>query len=86
MEIREILKEFIPCHKELCLKCFSEQRLTQFTSRLLVTMIKKSQFDVLGNDLDKLNIHHENNNSNHMGNKNSELLNQFRDQYFSSKK
>lgn len=85
--MKEILREFIPCHKNLYLRYFSEQRLTQFTSRLLVTMIKKSKIDVVGNNFEELKINNsENNKSNRTDNKNSELLNQFRENYFSSRK
>ncbi|CAF1029949.1 unnamed protein product [Brachionus calyciflorus] len=85
-EIRDILVKFIPKHEDLILSSFSEQRLTKFTSRLLVTMKKKTDKNDNLTNLDRLAINDAFNTELHQSNRNTDILNQFRDKYFAPKK
>lgn len=73
-ELNEILKNFIPLNNEcLDLISFSEQRLTRFTSRILVCMKRnekqfKRAIRQQAHECDDLN--------------NLNILNKFRDNYF----
>jgi len=74
-EITSTLRDFVPLKKGLKLIEFSEQRLTRFTSRILVTMARitdKSSGTNYGDEITKdLTIN---------------SLNRFRENYFSSNK
>ena len=86
-----MLKGFIPIHDKLDLVSFSEQRLSGFTSRILVTMTPKIVDNLsaveLGNNLSsELHV-----NDGAIAENKTELdkmnsLNQFRTKHFSTKK
>lgn len=83
-EIRNILLGFVPTHSNLELVSLSEQRLTRSTSRILVTMKRKENFEKLVQRLDTIGMH--DNESGSEARTNIDHLNQFRDKYFSTKK
>ena len=82
-----ILIEFIPMREQLELVCFSEQRLTKFTSRILVTMKKNTSHSFNANLSQKLNLTDSDSTSDTATRADKiNLLNQFREKYFSTKK
>lgn len=86
-ETNNILIEFIPMREQLELVCFSEQRLTKFTSRILVTMRKNTSHSFNANLSQKLNLTDSDSTSDTATRADKiNLLNQFREKYFSTKK
>ena len=85
-ETNNILIEFIPMREQLELVCFSEQRLTNFTSRILVTMKKNTSHSFNANLSQKLNLTDSDGTSDTTRADKINLLNQFREKYFSTKK
>lgn len=74
-EVKENLRNFIPINKNLHLAYFSEQRLTLFTSRLLITMVKPTAEKKILDSNDNLIAMNKQ--------QTIDSLNNFRDNYFS---
>jgi hypothetical protein len=71
--------------EHLELVCFCEQRLTKFTSRILVTMKKNTSNSTEINPSRKLNLTNSISTNDSTKADKINLLNQFREKYFSTK-
>ena len=76
----KILRNFVPLKKGLILNQFNEQRLTRFTSRILVTMIRRhgDNCSLADNAIGEIAANDKT--------QTIDSLNNFRENYFSSNK
>ena len=80
-EINDLLRKFIPLENEcLDLISFSEQRLTRFTSRILITMKRNEKISMIRAKMNSSDQKSEVNNASIDEKLNN--LNKFRDNYF----
>jgi len=84
--LKHVLKSFVPTNENLELCSLSEQRLTTYTSRILLTMKKKkSESTRTNSDSNHINLI-ENVNCHEKENEKLYNLNEFRNKYFMNRK